>query len=695
MNRDGNSHDVTVDVSGFLTDDTQLTDVLNGGSYTVSDGNITVSSIGGLWAAVLVGSSGIVDQNIVVEPASWDFGTVETGSSVTKSIKITNDGGSALSISSQSISGTGFSISDGDGSVTLNPGQFHYTKVQFAPSTDGNKSGTLTINSDDPETSIYDVSLQGVAQTEQIATKSLPYCEDFESDNGGYFAAGTNNQWEYGTPSFDGTNNCWGTDLDANYAASSVENLDTPNIDLTGISDAVLTFWHIAETESSGDKCYIDIYSDGSWQPISVGYYKGNAADYSTNGYFHEGSYTDWNSSDTPQASWWKMETFSLKHYTGKVIRIRFRFESNSTTQKSGWYVDELCVNGGAEAGGDFAEDASTNPTLQVKNGSGSSIGDFAISSGTGAASFIAIVNDGQYSGMTNTSNFWWDLDTEGDNNWCGNLTLYYDDSNLGAISDETEITIYHWNGSAWENVETDMGKTVTLDTANNTITIQNICRDEFSPFTLTGGETPLPVELADFHAESQQNGILIYWETESEINNEGFYVYRSVDNKTYSKISPLIQGHGTTNQLHSYSFMDENVTRGKLYYYKISDVESKSGKETFHGPLAVIFGQGEIDPNSPPIPNVFRLHQNIPNPFNPETTIYFDLPKATHLELKIYDTHGKLVRILEDSEKDAGYHSVIWDGTDDTGQSVSSGVYIYRIKTDYETDTKRMILVK
>jgi hypothetical protein len=93
--------------------------------------------------------------------------------------------------------------------------------------------------------------------------------------------------------------------------------------------------------------------------------------------------------------------------------------------------------------------------------------------------------------------------------------------------------------------------------------------------------------------------------------------------------------------------------------------------------------------------PEKINLYQNYPNPFNPTTTIQFKLPEKSDVSLRIYDISGKLVKTLIDEEKDAGYHSVIWDGTGDDGASVNSGVYFYKIETDGHSDVKRCVMLK
>ncbi|RLC47466.1 MAG: hypothetical protein DRH57_04005, partial [Candidatus Cloacimonadota bacterium] len=77
------------------------------------------------------------------------------------------------------------------------------------------------------------------------------------------------------------------------------------------------------------------------------------------------------------------------------------------------------------------------------------------------------------------------------------------------------------------------------------------------------------------------------------------------------------------------------------------------------------------------------------------ETKIEYQLPKDTQVEISIYNIRGEKVRTLVDESKKAGYHSIIWNGTDHRNRELSSGVYLYKIKTDGYCATKKMLLIK
>jgi flagellar hook assembly protein FlgD len=94
-------------------------------------------------------------------------------------------------------------------------------------------------------------------------------------------------------------------------------------------------------------------------------------------------------------------------------------------------------------------------------------------------------------------------------------------------------------------------------------------------------------------------------------------------------------------------------------------------------------------------IPTEFALHENYPNPFNPTTTLRFDLPEVSSITLTIYNMLGQKVRTFDYQNTSAGYHSVTWDATNDLGQQVGAGVYLYQLQTKDFVKTRKMVLLK
>jgi len=100
------------------------------------------------------------------------------------------------------------------------------------------------------------------------------------------------------------------------------------------------------------------------------------------------------------------------------------------------------------------------------------------------------------------------------------------------------------------------------------------------------------------------------------------------------------------------------------------------------------------LDPGS--IPSRFQLDQNYPNPFNPVTTIRYDLPEASSVDLRIYELAGRLVRILEPGVyREPGRYEVTWDGRNDRGGEVATGIYFCRIDAGRFHQVRRMVLIR
>jgi len=94
-------------------------------------------------------------------------------------------------------------------------------------------------------------------------------------------------------------------------------------------------------------------------------------------------------------------------------------------------------------------------------------------------------------------------------------------------------------------------------------------------------------------------------------------------------------------------------------------------------------------------LPSGYDLGQNYPNPFNPSTAIEYSLPRRDHVEITIYNLLGRKVRTLLDQTQDAGEYKVIWNGRNDAGITVGSGLYLYQVKSGKFSASKKMLLVK
>jgi hypothetical protein len=93
-------------------------------------------------------------------------------------------------------------------------------------------------------------------------------------------------------------------------------------------------------------------------------------------------------------------------------------------------------------------------------------------------------------------------------------------------------------------------------------------------------------------------------------------------------------------------------------------------------------------------LPRILNLFPNQPNPLSSETKIAFRLPEAGHVELKVYEVSGRLVRTLLNGDQEPGLHSAVWNGLDDAGRRVAAGVYFYKLGAPGIAESRRMILL-
>ncbi len=196
-----------------------------------------------------------------------------------------------------------------------------------------------------------------------------------------------------------------------------------------------------------------------------------------------------------------------------------------------------------------------------------------------------------------------------------------------------------------------------------------------------------VPVELSGLSAvlESDAAGtkhVSLRWSTDSETNHAGFNVLRSRSLAgRYEKINRQLILPRRDGQ---YVFIDHDVEAGGRYFYKLQDIDLQ-GNVTEHGAVSINVAA----------PQSYVLRQNYPNPFNPTTQIGYELPQAGQVNLIIYNSLGQEVRRLVDKQQAAGYHLVTWNGRDQNGKPVPSGIYHYRLQVEDHVATKRMLIAK
>lgn len=178
---------------------------------------------------------------------------------------------------------------------------------------------------------------------------------------------------------------------------------------------------------------------------------------------------------------------------------------------------------------------------------------------------------------------------------------------------------------------------------------------------------------------------VLLSWDEPVDEDFNYFAVYRGTT-PGFPTTTPL-----ATTTVNSY--LDQNVAPNTTYYYKITAFDF-SGNESEHS-NEINVTVTSIGDQSLNIPTEFVLEQNYPNPFNPNTQIRYGIPKEGEVTLVIYDMLGKHIRTLASGKSSIGYHTVVWDGKDQNGKAVGTGVYVYRLKGESVNITKKMLLLK
>jgi hypothetical protein len=202
-----------------------------------------------------------------------------------------------------------------------------------------------------------------------------------------------------------------------------------------------------------------------------------------------------------------------------------------------------------------------------------------------------------------------------------------------------------------------------------------------------------LPVQLSAFTAAISGDNVILKWRTETEVNNLGFSVYRSeVETGKYIRIN-FVDGAGNTGMPTDYQFIDKNAEAGKTYYYYLEDVDI-TGEKNRSNIIRVIVPPAKL------VPKAFVLLQNFPNPFNPETWLPYELPEDAAVMIRIYDLKGQLVRQLDLGNQKAGFYvgkktAAYWDGKDQLGQRVASGIYFYSLSAGDFESVRRMVILK
>ncbi|MBT3848134.1 MAG: T9SS type A sorting domain-containing protein [Candidatus Marinimicrobia bacterium] len=195
--------------------------------------------------------------------------------------------------------------------------------------------------------------------------------------------------------------------------------------------------------------------------------------------------------------------------------------------------------------------------------------------------------------------------------------------------------------------------------------------------------ESSLPAPTG-FQYYLQSASVMLWWDPSTDENFQYFLLERSTDDQFVENV--------VSNYLVGSYYTDEDLEFDTEYFYRVSyySIEWSEYSET----ISVILEGLDIS-NGNNIPLSYKIHQNHPNPFNPVTTIRYDLPEDGLVNITIYDMMGRQINTLVNGQQTAGYNIVQWNATNTFGEAVSAGLYLYTIHAGNFTQTRKMVLLK
>lgn len=195
--------------------------------------------------------------------------------------------------------------------------------------------------------------------------------------------------------------------------------------------------------------------------------------------------------------------------------------------------------------------------------------------------------------------------------------------------------------------------------------------------------DEPLPVELISLTVINSGSAVILNWQTATEVNNYGFEVEKIVDGNIHASTSNwktigFVKGHGSSNSPKEYSFIDSDQLSGVMKY-RLKQIDNNG---SFEYSDIVTVERNQLSKT--------ELYQNYPNPFNPTTVINYTLSLDGMTKLSIFNILGQEIEVLINKQMRAGSYSIPFDGS-----NLSSGVYVYKLQLNNQTQVRKMLLMK
>ena len=246
-----------------------------------------------------------------------------------------------------------------------------------------------------------------------------------------------------------------------------------------------------------------------------------------------------------------------------------------------------------------------------------------------------------------------------------------------------------NWNGTS--EIQVTMKDIADEKTSSFTVSVQEI-NDLPQSFEWV---YPTTLDTVQISENNSFDWVTIKWTKSTDIDGNEVKYWFNLDDTYYVSLSDT-----TYNLSHSVLlanwYYDELSAREFTVTVSAIDSAQNSSVPINGGPQKLFVNRYQfLSTNDDLIPKNFKLYQNSPNPFNPNTHIRFDLPNNESIRLTIYNIAGKQVAQINKDNLSAGQHEINWKGQDQYGDPLPSGLYIYRIVAGNKTSTRKMLLLK
>ena len=241
-----------------------------------------------------------------------------------------------------------------------------------------------------------------------------------------------------------------------------------------------------------------------------------------------------------------------------------------------------------------------------------------------------------------------------------------------------------------------DTFRYVAVDTADSSVATAVALKvvSVNDPPTLFAAVSPSDSLYVGISEETLHHEILFAWTSSTDVDNSVIYRLVGLGSVAFlTKDSLTVPAVIMTYREIVPSLDSIGIVRGE---WTVEACDNDTTVMASNGPFEIIFDQRRLSTNvNLAVPTSFVLYPNFPNPFNPVTTIRYDLPIRAKVELTIFDLMGRKVFTFMNRTEDAGFRSVQWAGTDELGRSVSAGVYLFHLQAGEYSQTRKMLLLK